>query len=498
MPDKSIDDLIKEIEAKAKLKSMYHSPDDTVIYSSREKEDAKGPSIEDILRKYDSANPNTPSPSAAEVNINKTDILESAIETNRDSDITGAPVFDQTTWQHNSVHHKETKLPDFSEQVPYETAKPNSSWQFEPAPKQSETFPWQSNGFQKKPEANIGAYEFPPKTEQKTSFTDNVFQFSSSAQLEKEQKEQPLNKTAEQLIPKQERNPFEPGLEMPDAAPPLLDIDNPTADIDFEIDSYGDDDSETLPNYGIGIKKGMHIENAFGNGVDIANAHPAEPTPASPDIIYSVKEKETVASAKPPKKSKSVLRVFSNVIFYTAIVFILLSAFFYSTGDGRSNNILGYTYFTVLTKSMQSEIPKGSLVIVQETDQADIQVGDDITFRKDATTFVTHRVTKIFDNYDSEGNFGFETQGIENARPDFDIVHSANVVGVVKATIPALGDTLKYIKENPLIIFIVFGSLIMMSFFIKGFFKEKRKNSPGENNNASNKSSKVNVNKNFA
>jgi signal peptidase len=130
-------------------------------------------------------------------------------------------------------------------------------------------------------------------------------------------------------------------------------------------------------------------------------------------------------------------------------------------------SIFGYSGFTVLSGSMQSEIPESALVLTKKIDPNNINIGDDITFiRKDDTT-VTHRVINIYENYQDSGQRAFQTKGIENSNPDQEVVYSDNIIGIVKLTVPKLGAALNYISEHSIIIFIVFGIFIIIAIAIK-------------------------------
>jgi signal peptidase len=117
-------------------------------------------------------------------------------------------------------------------------------------------------------------------------------------------------------------------------------------------------------------------------------------------------------------------------------------------GSSGIRNVFGYSIYTVLTDSMQREIPQGSLIVVRKTEPEDIQVGDDITFFMDRDTTKTHRVTRVFEDYEGSGERGFETQGLENPLPDPGIVYAANVVGRVIFHAAGVGDALAWIGNR--------------------------------------------------
>ena len=96
--------------------------------------------------------------------------------------------------------------------------------------------------------------------------------------------------------------------------------------------------------------------------------------------------------------------------------------------------ICGMEMKAVMSGSMEPELPVGSLLVIKPVPYEEIEVGDDITFVRDANlTLVTHRVIEKDDSARL-----ITTQGIANNTPDnptsFD-----NVVGKVVFHIPLAG-----------------------------------------------------------
>ncbi|MCL2079958.1 MAG: class B sortase [Oscillospiraceae bacterium] len=132
-----------------------------------------------------------------------------------------------------------------------------------------------------------------------------------------------------------------------------------------------------------------------------------------------------------------------------------------------------YSFFTVLTTSMQKEIPQGSLIVTVRTDPAKLQIGDNITFMKDYNTAITHKITDIYENHQNSSQRGFQTKGTDNDRPDEHIVLEMSVVGKVVLVIPAAGAVMEFIAKNLLLFAaaIIFG--VIATILIK---KKARKN----------------------
>lgn len=191
------------------------------------------------------------------------------------------------------------------------------------------------------------------------------------------------------------------------------------------------------------------------------------------------KQKSVVIRSEKPR---SIFTIVSDILFYSAILLVLMSALLSGQKDGEPRMFMGFSYFIVLTPSMQSEIPKGSFILVHQTNSQELKIGDNITFMRDANTSITHKIVDIYENYENSGARGFQTKGVNNAAPDSDIVYEANVVGKVIFHIPGVGAVISSLKANIYIVFIIFGLCVILSFLLRGLFakptKPANKNTP--------------------
>lgn len=170
------------------------------------------------------------------------------------------------------------------------------------------------------------------------------------------------------------------------------------------------------------------------------------------------------------KKKRGAVAIAADVLFYFAILMILLSAMTSGPNGGEPKKFLGFSYFTVLTSSMQNEIPKGAFILVHQTNPEKLKVGDNITYMRDHNTSVTHKVVNVYDNYQGSGIIGFQTKGVNNANPDKEIVEAPNVVGKVIAVVPTLGAVIVSLRANIYLVFIIFGLSVILSFSLRGLF----------------------------
>jgi len=168
-------------------------------------------------------------------------------------------------------------------------------------------------------------------------------------------------------------------------------------------------------------------------------------------------------------------RVF-GVFFYSAIAALVLIIYLFSGNSaGVPRNFMGFSTMTVLTRSMQSEIPQHSLIVTRQADANTIKIGDDITYLLSANATVTHRVISIKENYANSGQRGFETQGVMNPVPDKEIVLAHNVIGKVVFHNLFLGNMIQFVKNH--MIYVIIFTVLLMGFVaaMKICFKPKQK-----------------------
>jgi len=142
-----------------------------------------------------------------------------------------------------------------------------------------------------------------------------------------------------------------------------------------------------------------------------------------------------------------------SMVFYSILVIIVFFATFWSNNNDAGKRFGPFSYNAVLTSSMQSVYPKGSLVAswaIKPGDKltAGLANGDDIVFVTETGKMIVHRIVEVIENYDDSGLRAFRTQGIENSSPDTFVTYEGNVVGRVIWNIPYAGDGLAIISEN--------------------------------------------------
>jgi signal peptidase len=124
--------------------------------------------------------------------------------------------------------------------------------------------------------------------------------------------------------------------------------------------------------------------------------------------------------------------------------------------------LAGGVPLTILSGSMEPNLPVGSLAVVRPVDPADIRVGDVVTYlpNPDDPTAITHRVIAI--DHRQDGTRTFIVQGDANASPD-DPVQEQQVRGTVWYAIPWLGHVNSVVngEQRTLAVYAVGGAFLL-------------------------------------
>lgn len=101
--------------------------------------------------------------------------------------------------------------------------------------------------------------------------------------------------------------------------------------------------------------------------------------------------------------------------------------------------LAGATPYTVLTGSMEPDLPPGSLVVVRPVPADEIGVGSVVTYQLESgkPVFVTHRV--VSQGVGDDGQPIFQTQGDANDSPDATWIRPLQVRGEAWYAVPYVG-----------------------------------------------------------
>ena len=193
-------------------------------------------------------------------------------------------------------------------------------------------------------------------------------------------------------------------------------------------------------------------------------------------MARSLKEIEADFTFEPPpekvirenvKENKNT--VASDIVFYLGLLLMVGCAVLFARGGMGEQAIGDYRMYEVLTTSMESVYPRGSLVFIKRVEPRELVVGDDITFPRDNENLVTHRIIEIIENHSGSGRRAFVTKGVDNAAADRDVVLSEQVLGKVVHGIPRIGGWLSWVGSNLWSLLLLFFSFMLASFLIRVF-----------------------------
>ena len=105
---------------------------------------------------------------------------------------------------------------------------------------------------------------------------------------------------------------------------------------------------------------------------------------------------------------------------------------------------MGYELYTVITGSMEPNVPVGSLVFVKDVDPVEVQEKDIIAFYggKDSNAIITHRVVE---NRVFIGDF--ITKGDANSDNDMNPVDYEELIGRVELSVPYVGTVAQFLTS---------------------------------------------------
>ncbi len=125
------------------------------------------------------------------------------------------------------------------------------------------------------------------------------------------------------------------------------------------------------------------------------------------------------------------------------MAFVVIS----SKASGGEPNFLGYQLKTVLSGSMEPTFKTGSIIAIEPVEgKVSFSKGDVITYMKDQTNLVTHRIHEVIGSGET---LQYLTKGDSNKDPDNEPVLAANVIGEYTGfTIPYLGYLMNFANSK--------------------------------------------------
>jgi signal peptidase len=155
-----------------------------------------------------------------------------------------------------------------------------------------------------------------------------------------------------------------------------------------------------------------------------------------------------------------ILDVLSVVIIVCAVG-VLLTVLL--TRSDKAPSIMGYSVFRVMTGSMEPTIPVNSLIVTHETDPAELEPGDIITFYSGDPLLDgavnTHRIVSVSQVGEK---YTFVTRGDANNVDDSYQTEQSDVIGQVVFVSCFLGALVRLLSNPLIFIPIILLPLVMM------------------------------------
>ncbi len=139
-------------------------------------------------------------------------------------------------------------------------------------------------------------------------------------------------------------------------------------------------------------------------------------------------------------KIKTVLKIISNTLVILAVALVVLL---------HGLGLFGVRTYAVMSGSMASVYPTGSLIYVIKADPDTLKLNDVITFTAANGVPVTHRIVEFVPDEIQQGAVYIRTKGDENDQADGRLVEKDRVIGKVIFGIAGLGHFAAYISYPP-------------------------------------------------
>jgi signal peptidase I len=167
--------------------------------------------------------------------------------------------------------------------------------------------------------------------------------------------------------------------------------------------------------------------------------------------------------------SRTIVKAFW-IYVYIMLFMLVIGAILFGGEMGMNppRNIFGHSALIVLSTSMEREYPLNTLIITRQVNPETLEVGDDITYITVGNRVITHRIIEIYENIEINRR-GFRTQGLENARPDADIVYAPNVIGKVVFSSTPIGQIIMLVRNNIVPVIGIIVMLGLIKFVIRRF-----------------------------
>lgn len=141
------------------------------------------------------------------------------------------------------------------------------------------------------------------------------------------------------------------------------------------------------------------------------------------------------------------INILSILIIVCAVATLMVVVL---TPKGQVPNLFGYSFFRVMTGSMEPEIPVNAMIVVEKVDAGDLEIGDVISFfSRDPSLYGEVNTHRILEIEEQDGKLVFLTKGDANNVSDQYLTLEEDVIGKVVWVSLFIGKLVR-LASNPL------------------------------------------------
>jgi len=169
---------------------------------------------------------------------------------------------------------------------------------------------------------------------------------------------------------------------------------------------------------------------------------------------------------KQKEKRHKIQRIISIPIIIVILTLIFYIGYLKFIKKENDISILGFRQYMVVTGSMEPKYNVGDMIIIRETPEEEIKIGDIINYiSENGTDTITHRVVDIIEK---DGQTYYKTKGDNNNSEDSELVNYSQVKGTLVFKISKVGTIMTKLLTGT-------GIAILFAVIILSYIRDKNK-----------------------
>ncbi len=169
---------------------------------------------------------------------------------------------------------------------------------------------------------------------------------------------------------------------------------------------------------------------------------------------------------KQKEKRHKIQRIISFPIIIVILTLVFYIGYLKVIKNENDINILGFRQYMVATGSMEPKYNVGDMIIIRETPEEEIKIGDIINYiSENGIDTITHRVVDIIEK---DGQTYYKTKGDNNNSEDSELVNYSQVKGTLVFKISKLGTIMTKLLTGT-------GITILFAVIILSYLRDKDK-----------------------